>query len=81
MEQYLGVSRKQVGITTEGSIPSKRVREATLGQMFVHVFASCIYISIFKPSLEYSFSNWVMPLKHSNVPVKTCSLSKGVVDM
>ena len=81
MEQRLGVSRKQVGITTEGSVSGKRAREVTLGHMFVHVFVSCNHVSVFKPLLEDSSSNWVMPLERSNVPDRTCSLDKEVVEM
>jgi len=81
MEQRLGVSQKHIGITTEDFVPGKRARKVTLGHMFVHKFASCIHISIFKTSLEDSYFNWVMLLEHSNVPVKTCSLGKEVVEM
>ena len=47
----------------------------------VHVFASCIHVFFFKPSLEDSSSNWVMPLEYSNVSVETCNLGKEVDEM
>ena len=31
-------------------------------------------------SLEDSSSNWVMPLEHSNVPVRICSYGNGMID-
>ena len=33
-----------------------------------------------KLSLEDSFSNWVIPLKHLNVPVRICSYGNGMID-
>ena len=41
-----------------------------------HVFM--YYVS--KLSLEDSSSNWVMPLEHSNVPVRICSYDNGMID-
>ena len=44
--------------------------------LLYHVF---IY-HVSKLSLEDSSSNWVMPLKHSNVPVRICSYGNGMID-
>ena len=35
---------------------------------------------IIKPSLKDSSSNWVIPLEHSNVPVKIYSYGNGMTD-
>ena len=56
-------------------------KEVTLGYLFVFIFASCIHVTIFKPSLEGLSSNWVIPLEHSNIPVRTCNIGREVVEM
>ena len=59
-------------------MPGWWAREVTLGHMVVYVIASYIHVS--KLSLEDSSSNWVIPLEHSNVPVRICSYGNGMID-
>ena len=35
---------------------------------------------ISKLSLDDSSSNWVIPLEHSNVPVRICNYGNGMID-